>query len=100
MPYSIRLSPQAIKELESLRSFDRAAIMEQIGRILSTNPTLESKARIKRLRGPGPTQYRLRVGDFRVFYDVEEDRIEVVRVMSKEAATRYQGEREGVDPES
>src|SRR6186997_1378479 len=100
MPYRIRLSPEAIEALERLRPFDHSAVMDQIGRVLSTNPTLESKARIKRLREPGPTQYRLRVGDFRVFYDVEEDRVEIVRIMTKGAATRYQGERERVDPES
>jgi|SRR5437016_5799791 len=99
MPYRIRFSPEAITELERLRPFDRTAIMDQIGRVLSVNPTLESRARIKRLREPAPTQYRLRVGDFRVFYDVEEDRVEIVRVVSKEAATRYQGGQKRVDPE-
>jgi mRNA-degrading endonuclease RelE of RelBE toxin-antitoxin system len=71
-----------------------------MGRLLLVNPTLESRTRIKKLRQPAPTQYRLRVADFRIFYDVEEDRVEVVRIISKEAATRYQGGRESVDPES
>src|SRR5713226_5315524 len=100
MPYRIRLSPQAITDLQGLRPFDRTAIMDQIGRVLSVNPTLESRARIKRLREPAPTQYRLRVADFRVFYDVEEDRVDVVRIMSKGAAMQYQGDQERVDPES
>jgi mRNA-degrading endonuclease RelE of RelBE toxin-antitoxin system len=97
MSYKICLSPEAVRDLEHLRSVDRGAIMDQIGRELSVNPTLESRARIKRLREP--TQYRLRVGDFRVFYDVEEERVEIVRVVSKEAATRNQGGQGHVDPE-
>ena len=92
MPYKIRLSPQAITDLEQLRPFDRTAILDQIGRVLSINPTLESKARVKRLREPAPTQYRLRVADFRVFYDVEEDRVEILRITSKEAAAQHQGD--------
>jgi len=100
VPYKIRLSPQAITDLENLRTFHRTAIMEQVGRVLSVNPTLESRARIKRLKEPAPSQYRLRVADFRVFYDVEEGAVYVVRVMSKEAATRFQGEQGRVDPES
>jgi mRNA-degrading endonuclease RelE of RelBE toxin-antitoxin system len=49
-----------------------AKIADQCRRILSVNPTLASRARIKRLRGGVFPPYRLRVDEYRVFYDVNE----------------------------
>ena len=56
----------AVEQLKKLRAFDRAAILDQIEELLTVNPTLESKARVKQLRQPAPTQYRLRAGDYRI----------------------------------
>lgn len=75
-----------------MRAFDRSAILDQIEQVLSVNPTLESKARVKRLREPAPCQYRLRVGDFRIFYDVEAEAVLVIEIVSKQDAKDYLGE--------
>lgn len=91
MPYEIRYSNEAIDQLEALRAFDRTAILDQIGQVLSANPTTESKARVKRLREPAPAQYRLRVGEFRIFYDVDEDAVLIVQVLSKQDCQDYIG---------
>ena len=66
--------------------------MDQIEQVLLVNPTLESKARVKLLRQPAPTQYRLRVGEFRVFYDVVQETVLVIQILSKEEAIGYLGE--------
>lgn len=50
---------------------------------LRFEPQKTSKSRIKRLRGMRKPQYRLRVGAFRVFYDIREDAVEVLAIMSK-----------------
>ncbi len=42
-----------------------------------------SKSRIKRLRGLAHPQYRLRVGNIRVFYDVSESVVEVLAIVAK-----------------
>lgn len=60
--------------------------------MLITHPTLESKARIKRLRQPAPTQYRLRVGDFRILYDVDEQIVTIVLILTKEEAQKELGD--------
>jgi mRNA interferase RelE/StbE len=83
MRYAVRYSRDALVALKRLRPFDRSAILNQIDRVLTANPTLESKARIKRLRERAPTQYRLRVGDFRVFYDVDEQTVKIALILSK-----------------
>jgi len=92
MVYEIRYSEEAVQQLRGLRAFEQVAILDQIEQVLGVNPTLESKARLKRLRLPAPTEYRLRVGEFRVFYDVEGQTVHIVHVLSKEHAIRYLGE--------
>ena len=42
-----------------------------------------SRSRIKRLRGLSKPQYRLRVGDVRVFYDVTETTVEILAIVAK-----------------
>jgi mRNA-degrading endonuclease RelE of RelBE toxin-antitoxin system len=38
---------------------------------------------IKRLRGLQQATFRLRVQDYRIFYDVTEDRVEIIQVLHK-----------------
>jgi mRNA-degrading endonuclease RelE of RelBE toxin-antitoxin system len=56
------------------------------------NPTTESKARVKQLRQPAPTQYRLRVGEFRVYYDVEGEAVLVIQILSKQDSHQFLGD--------
>jgi mRNA-degrading endonuclease RelE of RelBE toxin-antitoxin system len=73
MPYTVEFTREASGQLRALRAMDMAKIVDQCHRILSVNPTLESKARIKRLRGRAFPLYRLRIGGHRIFYDVEQE---------------------------
>ncbi|SRR6266849_3270179 len=89
MPYEVKYSDEAVEDLKKLRAFDHTAILDQIEQVLMVNPTLESKARVKLLRQPAPAQFRLRVGDFRVFYDVQGEVVQIIRILSKEESIRY-----------
>lgn len=80
----MRYSRVAAEQLRKLRAFDRSAILDQIESVLQTDPTRVSKTTIKRLRQPAPTQFRLRVGGFRVFYDVEDNVVSIIQVLTKE----------------
>ena len=51
-------------------------------------------SRIKRLRGLSRPQYRLRIGEVRVFYDVTETAVEVLAIIAKAEAQAWL-EREG-----
>ena len=53
---------------------------------LRYEPQRTSRSRIKKLRGMSRPQYRLRVEEFRVFYDVTEDRVEVLAIVPKSQA--------------
>ena len=89
MAFEILYSDEAVEDLRGLRRYDRAAVIDQVEQILAVNPTFESKAKVKRLREPAPTQYRLQVGEHRIFYDVEGQAVFVIRVLTKEASIDY-----------
>ena len=89
--YTIILKRSAIADLDALRKYDATRIADARERHLQRNPTRESKSRIKRLRGVGNPDYRLRVGDYRVFYIVDEHarRVDVLRGMHKDQTLAY-----------
>jgi mRNA interferase RelE/StbE len=87
--FKVSIDPAALADLRSLRAFDRRAILNAIERILTTAPTRAGKSRIKRLRGLDSPQYRLRVGEFRAFYDVIGAEVYVMRVLTKSAVAAY-----------
>lgn len=85
------MAPAAQADLRRLDARWRAAVIASMRRHLRQHPTRTSRARIKRLRGLRRPQFRLRVDDSRVFYDVEPDlrRVEVLRIISKSLAQQY-----------
>ena len=90
-PYTILLKCSAIADLDALRKYDATQIADAMEKHLLHDPTKESKSRIKRLRGIRNPDYRLRVGDYRVFYVVDQDarRVDVLRVMHKDQTLPY-----------
>jgi mRNA interferase RelE/StbE len=89
MRFEILLAPEAIEDLRSLRAHVRSQVRDAIERHLRHEPEKESQSRIKRLIGLGRPQYRLRVGDIRVFYDVNELEVQVLAIVSKERAQQW-----------
>src|SRR5947207_13124707 len=91
MAYEIVVHELAVKELESLRAFDRRRVLAEIRGQLTDQPTGATRRR-KCLMDLTPSfdhelpVWELRVGPFRVFYDVqdEERRVHVRAVRRKE----------------
>ena len=52
-------------------------------------PTKTSRSRIKRLKGVQRPQYRLRVEDIRVFYDVTDAAVEILAIVPKAGADAW-----------
>ncbi|MBM4038149.1 MAG: hypothetical protein FJ290_06500 [Planctomycetes bacterium] len=69
--YEIGLTPEAIDDLEALRSFDRTRVLQGITEQLEHGASVETRNR-KRLRPNALAEWELRIGKFRVFYDVDE----------------------------
>ena len=82
--YRIELTPEALEDLASLRSFDLRRVVDEIEVQLKDEPTRETRKR-KRLRPDQLAEWELRVESFRVFYDVflEDAVVKVVAVGSK-----------------
>ena len=89
MRYAIFLAPEALKDLQDLKANARAEVQDAID-ATRHDPSRLSKSRIKRLRGLSRLQYRLRVSDdVRVFYDVTEDKVEVLAIVTKAEADKW-----------
>ncbi len=86
MLFEVILAPEAIRDLEKLRADIRAEVRDAIERHLRNRPTKTSKARIKHLRGVSRPQFRLRVRDVRVFYDVVDTEVHILAIVAKEQA--------------
>jgi mRNA-degrading endonuclease RelE of RelBE toxin-antitoxin system len=89
MAFEIILAPQAVVSLKSLSVPVRTGVQNALELHLTHEPTKVSKSRIKRLRGLSQPQYRLRVGDIRVFYDVTETEVQVLAVVTKANAQAW-----------
>ena len=83
------MAPEAIEDLQRLSARDRAEVRDAFEIQLRDQPTKTSRSRIKRLRGLSRPQYRLRVSEIRVFYDVEGPRVEILAIVKKSAAAAW-----------
>jgi mRNA interferase RelE/StbE len=83
MRYDIIFTPEALDDLKRLRAIDRAKVQEAVEVHLRHEPTKLSKSRIKRLRQLKHPQFRVRVDDLRIFYDVIEQQVEVLAILAK-----------------
>ena len=92
--HEIRLKPSAIGDMDRLRKNDATRVADGMERHLTAEPTKESRSRIKRLKGIRDPDYRLRIGDYRVFYNVAGDRVDILRVMHKNETRTYYEEKQ------
>jgi mRNA interferase RelE/StbE len=99
MRFEIVLAPDASKALQRLPARARSEVRDALERHLRFEPTKTSKSRIKRLRGLSQPQYRLRVNDIRVFYDVTETSVEILAIIEKQEAQDWL-DQEGTPGES
>ena len=89
MRFEILLAPEAVEDLRRLKAKDRSAVKEALETHLRHEPTKTSRSRIKRLRGIARPQYRLRVEQVRVFYDVAGAAVEVLAIVPKPEAESW-----------
>jgi mRNA interferase RelE/StbE len=93
MRHEIVLAPEAVEDLRRLRAHDRALVRQALEEHLRHQPEKVSKSRIKRLRGYRRPQYRLRVDEFRIFYDVTGGIVEVLAIAAKPPAYDWLAEK-------
>jgi mRNA interferase RelE/StbE len=89
MSFDIVLTAEAVEDVKALRGNLRAEVRDAIEMHLRHEPRKTSRSRIKRLRELSRPQYRLRVGDVRVFYDVIDKTVEVLGIVAKSEADAW-----------
>ncbi len=91
MRYVVAIARSAQEQFNKLNARWRAALKPAMRRHLEAAPRTESKNRIKRFRGLRRPQYRLRVDEMRIYYDVndKEKRVEVLGFVLKSHAADW-----------
>lgn len=89
MLYEVVLSPQAVQDWRALPAHLRPVVRQALETYLRHAPVRTSRSRIKRLRGLSVPQYRLRVGEVRVFYDIHHHQVQVLAVVLKSQAQAW-----------
>jgi mRNA-degrading endonuclease RelE of RelBE toxin-antitoxin system len=83
--YSIEYTEEALKDLEYFRKPEQQLILDEVDLQLTYQPTTETNNR-KRLRPNSVAEWELRIGKYRVFYDVREEATpEIVKIVRIEA---------------
>jgi mRNA-degrading endonuclease RelE of RelBE toxin-antitoxin system len=72
MAYSISYSPEAVDHLRSLPKNRQVLVVEEVDKQLTHQPTVPTRKR-KLLRPNTIAPWELRLGDIRVFYEVQEE---------------------------
>ncbi len=79
MKFEIRFVPSADEDLEYYEVREQRIILSAIGTFLEVDADVESRRR-KRMRSDRLGRWELRVGDYRVFYEITAEN--VVRVLT------------------
>src|SRR5258708_1257098 len=96
MRFEIVLAPSAAVSLRALPAVQPTAVKDALETHLRYEPTKVSKRRFKRLRGLDRPQFRLRVDEVRVFYDVTDQEVQILAIVPKpEAEGWLEGHGEG-----
>lgn len=72
--YAVVYQPEAVAELNELRAFDRVRMLDAIANSLRSAPTSVGSKRKRLDLGGGDFIWQLRVDEYRVFYDVVENK--------------------------
>ena len=84
MRFQVTLTPSADEDLKHYRAFEQRAIVDAMKVHLRADANVETRRR-KRMAGHPVAPWELRVGNCRVFYELEaETRVKVVAVGHKE----------------
>ena len=82
MKYNIQFKPEAVRDIKGLPFRIQARVLARIEEMSN-----DLKGDIKRLTNFTP-EYRLRIGDYRVLFEIEEEAIIIYRIRHRREAYR------------
>jgi mRNA-degrading endonuclease RelE of RelBE toxin-antitoxin system len=92
MRFDIVLAPEAVEDLKRLKPNVRTAVRIALETRLRHEKQKTSRCRIKRLRSVRRPQFRLRIGEVRVFYDVTGSVVGILAIVAKSEAESRQAQ--------
>lgn len=96
--YSIEYTKEAVKDLKCFKRNEQQQIVDGINVQLRYQPTVETRNR-KQMRSNSMAEWELRLGEFRVLYNVDEEVliVEIQRIGEKQGnAFFFRGKEEDV----
>ena len=81
MSYQIEYSYAAIEHLKSLTARQQSIVIDTVDEQLKYEPLVETRNR-KPMKPNSLAAWELRIGNLRVYYDVEEDTISIVYIQA------------------
>ena len=84
--YEVLLSTTAAKEFKSLQKMEQNRIREKLNDLAKDPYNTSQRLDTKKLTGTSRIYYRLRVGDYRVIYFLDDDGIKIVRIATRSDA--------------
>ncbi len=90
MGFRLEFTPEAVEDLRHLRKAERKHIIAELEIHLAHEPSVETRNR-KKLRPNQLAEWELRIGRFRVFYDVDmqRNRVRIEAVGAKRGNSLY-----------
>jgi mRNA interferase RelE/StbE len=85
--FRIELSPTASRDLDNLEIEMVRKILSDL-KVLRENPFPRGKL-IKKIKGKKTSFYRLRIDKFRVFFEMQQMKVVILRIISKKEADRF-----------
>jgi mRNA-degrading endonuclease RelE of RelBE toxin-antitoxin system len=75
---NVKLSNRVKKQLDRFDAATRSQLLKNMRKLRKDPP----EGDIKKIKG-GPADYRLRSGDYRIFFDILKDRISVTEIFTR-----------------
>lgn len=87
--FKVVFSPSAQREIEGYEAEDALQLVKDVKRYLESSPLPFGKTRIKKLTGFIPPLYRLRSGDFRVYYRIVSKEVVILAITHKKDSEKF-----------
>jgi len=95
----VDFTEEAGKDLDKIKKFYARQITKRIDTVLLQRAEDVTRTGVKKLRG-FESLYRLRVGDYRVFYQVQTNEVAILRILSKDEEEEFYKEARGYESNS
>jgi mRNA interferase RelE/StbE len=94
--YEVVFTEDAVDDLDKIKKFYAKQITKRIDTVLLQRAEDVTRSGVKKLRG-FEKLYRLRVGDYRVFYQVQSNEVTILRSLAKDEEAEFYEEAKGYE---